>query len=400
MKNYNIEIPDGKQVPNPNVPVFKTTGVSRLKFGFLLIVICLGFDIWGLGFQLCCKGFEGELRFRFQPGDKYYLWSVAEEKTTRVADGNQQHAERIVRLGWDFDVEEVDENDFAWVKYTYRRTAVKFKGPELEFEFDSNGSKPRMHLQALPLFLVTNEAFYVRISPQGRVDKINGLQAVIGSAKSRIPNLAYDDRMWVLGAIDEQFSETAIRRTLEDQMAVFPTATDDLTHPELVEGADQNSCVASWSRNEQFEDTPGVVTVVERIFRLRKPRTHFGSSADRSGKSTVPADQNGCGVAIVDVNVVVNSAPQVTFVRGVEIKSIVSGRGAGQVEIEEATGRIIRHTVTRDMVERTEVSASGPVLRVPPAPEPVRARIVTTFEMTRRPNGVQRTVTADSNSER
>jgi adenine phosphoribosyltransferase len=98
MINPNIKIQNTKQIPNPNVPMFKTTGVSRFEIGILIIGACLGFRIW-------CSGFAqgSELRFRFQPGDKYFLVSVTDQKTIRYADENEpfdsaQGGERAKRV--------------------------------------------------------------------------------------------------------------------------------------------------------------------------------------------------------------------------------------------------------------------------------------------------------------
>jgi hypothetical protein len=50
MKNNKLQNTNNKQIPNPNVPMFKTTGVGRFEIGILIIGACLGFWIWFLGF--------------------------------------------------------------------------------------------------------------------------------------------------------------------------------------------------------------------------------------------------------------------------------------------------------------------------------------------------------------
>jgi hypothetical protein len=45
-KNPKYEIPNYKQIPNSNVPIFKTTGVSRLE-----LVICNLVLVWNFGFD-------------------------------------------------------------------------------------------------------------------------------------------------------------------------------------------------------------------------------------------------------------------------------------------------------------------------------------------------------------
>jgi hypothetical protein len=111
--------------------------------------------------------------------------------------------------------------------------------------------------------------------------------------------------------------------------------------------------------------------VFEKTFRL---------NPDKSGQG---------GIAVVDVNLVIKSASAPVLSAPAPESSIranreISGEGAGRIEIEEATGRIISSKMTQDMTERIKYVAQGPMLRPPPAPEPTTTHTVTTFQMTRR----------------
>jgi hypothetical protein len=55
-ENPKYEIPNYKQIPNSNVTIFKTTGVSRLGFVAcnLVLVWYFGFDAWDFyEFSVC-----------------------------------------------------------------------------------------------------------------------------------------------------------------------------------------------------------------------------------------------------------------------------------------------------------------------------------------------------------
>ena len=73
----------------------------------------------------------------------------------------------------------------------------------------------------------------------------------------------------------------------------------------------------------------------------------------------------------------------------------MSGEGAGRIEIEEATGRIISSKMTQDITERIKYVARGPMLRPPPTSEPTTTHTVTTFQMTRREPPVPSKVEGD-----
>jgi hypothetical protein len=359
--------------------------VLEIPKEFLRAENFLVFFLCGLG-VLCGKAFCGELRFRFQPGDKFYLLSVTEQTTTRVVDGNQQVFTQTVRLGCDLDIEEVEADGRAWAKYSYRQAALKLKGQDVSVEYDSDANQPKISSRALPLAGVLGEGFYIRITPQGRIDKINGLQAVVGSAKSKVPNIPNKDQ--VIQTIDNQFSEAVIKREMENQMAVFPPSGVPRTDANVVTG---DPCLI-WNRTEQM-DEDGIV--VEWTFRLKESRTHFGTSSSTTskvpetiGRQTEPVteSQNGCGIAIIDVNIVIKptAAAQETVSGGVRMRREISGQGAGQIEIDESTGRIINSVLTRDSVEEIKTSSEGTVRRIPPVSEPATRHIVKTFQMTRR----------------
>jgi hypothetical protein len=322
------------------------------------------------------------LRFRFQPGDRFYLVSVSEQTTTQVVDGNQQVASQTTRLGCDLDIDEVEENGCAWAKYTYRRVAMKITGSGVNVEFDSDAnaalrsggalrstSQPKVPLQAQPLAVVVGEGFYVKITPQGRIDKINGLQSVVGSAKAKVPNMA--GRNQVIQAIVSQFAEAAVKRELEDRLAVFPDLNSVTGDPCLVtppsDGRGDEERVTTWSRTEQIDEEK---IVVERTFRLKERRV----SGDMPG------------VAVVDINIVIRPAADVdeTVRSGVRIRREVSGQGAGQIEIDESTGRIMNERLTQDSAEEIKASSEGPVRRIPPIPEPTTKHIVKAFQMIKR----------------
>lgn len=317
---------------------------------------------------------EEELMFRFQAGDKYFLASVAEQIITRIADGNEQAVEQTIRLGCDLDVEEVEEDGCAWAKYTYRQASMKIKGPGVDATYDSHAkNQSKMPAEALPLALVLGESFYVKITPQGHIDKINGLQAMVISTKNKITQAK--DRERFGGAIENQFAESAIRRMLENQLAVFPSPILDYVHSSNSSPSEsQNRAGRAWSRTEQINEeatsalgwlTPGVPVVVEQTWRLR----------ETSGP-----------VVVVDVNLVVRAGTgaEETTIDDAKARREVRGQGAGRVEIEKPTGRIIINTVTTELVEKIEVLAKGVMLRPGPSPEPIRTHATTTFQMFKR----------------
>jgi hypothetical protein len=322
---------------------------------------------------------QGGLKFKFVPGDRCSLVSVTEQKTTRVVDGNEQTSERTTRLECNFDIEEVDEGGCAWAKYTYKRVTMKLRSQEQKVEFDSDANQLKTPLLAAPLRLAMGEELYLRVTPQGRIEKINGLQALITSAKAKWGNFAGADR--VSQGITQLFAELTVRRELEDQLRIFPESNEGgatWSRTEILSSAE-----AGYAQAEQVEE---VNIVFEKTFRLNPGKSGQG------------------GIAVVDVNLVIKpvSAPVLSAPASespARANMEILGEGAGQVEIEEATGRIISSKMTQDIAERVKYVAQGPMLRPPPASEPITTHTVTTFQMTKREPPVPSKVEGDKSTQ-
>ena len=123
--------------------------------------------------MFCSVATADSLKFKFLPGDKYSFVLVVEQNTSRVVDGNEKNSEQTTRLECDFDVEEVDENGFAWAKYTYKRVTMKARFEDQKLDFDSDANQTKTPLLAMPLRMAVGEGIYLRITPQGRIGKIN-----------------------------------------------------------------------------------------------------------------------------------------------------------------------------------------------------------------------------------
>jgi hypothetical protein len=297
----------------------------------------------------CCNAAAKTLGFNFKPGDKYLLTSVIEEKITRTVDSNEQVLNRTTRSECDFDIEEVDEDGQAWAKYTYRRTGQKVTGPDIDADFDSNTPTKTISRQSLPMLLVIGEGLYIRISPQGRVDKINGLQEALSNVNSSIPRMSDRDKLMITNIIDEMLSESTIKRTLEEQLAVFP---DSNQNPQ-------------WTRTAEI---PSKKIVQKWSYRLKNIKD---------------------GTAVVDVNLDITPSADTEEVvlGGMKYRRHTSGMGQGRIEIDlNATGArpIVKSVITQDLTQELRISSQGPILRLPKIAEPIQTHIESTFVMTRR----------------
>jgi Family of unknown function (DUF6263) len=314
------------------------------------------------------------LKFKFAPGDKYSLVSITEQKITHVIDGNELSGEQTTRLECDLSVEDVDENGSAWAKYTYKRVIMNLRSKDQKADFDSDANEAKTPITAIPFQTALGESIYLRITPQGHIEKINGLQSLITYAKGKLGDFPGADM--VSRNISQQFDEPGVRRELESHFGVFPDSNNEgatWTHKEVVSSADVGYPVA-----KQIDE---VNIVFEEIFRL---------NTDKSGKG---------GISVVDVNLIIRpvssdlgrgesavantQASDQSLTIPTRASREISGEGTGQIEIENATGRIISNKMTQDVVERIKISTPSQMLRPMLSPEPIITHKVTTFQMTK-----------------
>jgi hypothetical protein len=364
IEKEELKIVVGLGIPLPEGIPF---GTGRRGYKFLICCVSL---------LLCSNAMADSLRFKFAPGDKYSLVSDTEQKMSRVIDGNEWSAEQTTHLECDLNVEEVDENGTAWTRYTYKRVIMKLQSKDQKLEFDSDANESKTPIQAMPFRLALGESIYLRITPQGRIEKINGLQSLITYAKGKMGS--FTGAGTVSRNIDQQFDEPGVRRTLEDQFAVFPDSNNEgtiWTRKEVLSSADAGYA----AKSERIEEAN---IVFEKTFRLNTPV---------AGVRQQDAGRQG-GISVVDVNLIVRPevaqvantrASDQSVVASTKASREISGDGAGQIEIENATGRIINSKMTQDMVERVKLVTQGQTLRPVAGPEPIIAHKVTTFQMTK-----------------
>lgn len=346
---------------------FEKEELKTVRHDYHLLILNSQFLIYLAVLLLCSNSVAETLRFKFALGDKYSLVSAIDKKTLRVIDGNELPSEQTSQVECVLEVEDIDETGNAWTKYTYERVILKSQSKDLKLDFDSDAPGPKTPIQVMPFQLALGESVYLLITPQGHIEKINGLKALVTSAKARIGDISGADI--VSQGLDREFSEQVVRRSLEDQFRVFPDSNNEGTtwaRKKPLSAADMG-----YATMTQISE---VNTVFERTFRL---------NAEKS-------EQNG--VSVVDVNLIIRpetasvtdtqASDQPIIVPTIATREI-SGSGAGRIEIENATGRIINSKMTQDMVERVKMTTQNQMLRPPSGPQPATTHMVTTFQMTK-----------------
>jgi len=295
--------------------------------------------------QYCAAAEKVRCAMRFEAGKKYHIKKVVNRKVTSVIQGTEQTVQQVTTLGSDFNVQDVEQNGSAWIDYTYTESGLKLRGPGLNVDFDSAKTDKPVPPQAIGLVLILGGSFYVKMSPVGRVEKINGLETVLSSVRGKIPNVRGKDQ--ILESMKQQLDESNIKSELERFFAIYPDGD--------VSAGD------SWSRTQVSPGANG--RIVETKWQLKQ-----------AGKTVIR----------VQVSIKLRSNPDAepVNIRGVKMKREISGSGTGLIEIDRSTGMIIRSKLTQDTVEQLRTAPGGAIRRRRNAGEPVKTHTVVTFELT------------------
>ncbi len=311
-------------------------------WGIVLLVFAACGGAWPQG----ARGQEKWLgRLRFEKGQKLFVRTAVEQNVIRQIGQQERTLVQNTWVGCDWDVEQIEEDGGAWIKQTYRSAGVKIKGPGVDVEFDSTKDK-QVPIQALSLVLLLNQAFYVKISPVGKIERINGLDELMGYVKASMPDVP--NKVQMAEGLRQQLSEQAIRMEIERKLAIYPSEAKEPGQ--------------SWGELE--ETSEGAEVVVEREFTLKELR------------------EDG---AVIEVAIDIKPSEDIEPVEvdGQKVIRKISGLGHGRIEISEPNGWIVRSEIGQDMVEQTEIVSRGAVLRRR-QPEPVKTHRLEIFEMSER----------------
>jgi len=335
---------------------------SNLKIYAIMLAVC---------FLPATTGFAEELRFDFKAGDKFFLSTDVMQHVSQMVDNNEVITDQTTRIGCDLDIIEVNENGDALAQYTYRKAYLKLNKGSYNITYDSEANQVRIPVDALPLGLILGQNVFLKISPPGRIISIKGVTALISSTKAAAP--LSQTRYQAFDFIDKNFNEQAIKRFIQERIAIFPEQTSkiknqntadissDVNSPSFVTGT--VSPGESWIKVADLNDEPPVRAEIW-MFKIKEKQK---------------------GMVSMDVNVNVATSPnnEDIITGGTRFKHDISGYANGKIEIDEEKGTI-NENITWDINDVYKASAEGPVLRLIPPPPPVKSHMVSRFQMTRR----------------
>jgi len=282
---------------------------------------------------------------RFKAGEKYYLRIITEQKISQTISGREQNIEQTIGLGCDFDVKSVEPNGNAWVSYTYRWAKFIQKGAGGKVVYDSSKKGLPTSPMAQGFAALLEESFSLKITPQGRVEEVKGIQAVRNDVGKKLPEGPMKETLMM--GIKQFINEEGIKEMTESSMAIYPEKPVGIGD--------------SWRKTVAL--TQGVAMTVENEFILKDRRD---------------------GVSFIEVRSNIKSNPEAepVGIGSTKISYELSGKQRGLIEIEESTGRLMRSKTNQEASGQIKVEVAGQQSQGQTIP--VKIDSVVTCEMTER----------------
>lgn len=286
---------------------------GKLTFGIVLVGIMSVAGLWAEAAE------KVQYQFRVKKGQKLYFRMITDQKMTQTVNGQEQAIEKTIGKGVKFDVNDVDKKGNAWIDYTYDWASLKQKGLMGEAIYDSNKEDARVPPAARMYAALLGEGFSVRITPEGRVRELKGLEKMRENVEKKLPGGPGRNQM--AKGLEQVIGKQAIRESIESLLAIYPDKPVGVGD--------------SWSRKALLSREFGMVA--EHRWTLK---------------------ERGNGAAVLE-----NKS---TFKPNLEAKRaqaghigmdhIFSGKQEGIIRIKESTGQLMDGKLNQELSGRMEMA--------------------------------------------
>jgi len=269
---------------------------SRL---FLLAVVGL------TSVALCHTGHAAvSLQLKLAKGKTYYQRTLMDQHITQTIMNQSQVVDVSFGMGMKLDVLDVDSAGNMQVRHTFIWCMSKQNTPMGTINYDSAHAQQATPPAGVePLAALLNQSYVVKLSPQGQVLDVQGLEQMKEAVQKKVPAGAQGGPM---GNVADQFLDRqGLKETTEGLLAVYPNQPAEPG--------------ASWSEKRTL--TAGFGRIEESKYTLQKREA---------------------GIATIGVTSTFRANPEAAPMetQGMKMRFDISGTGEATIRIAEATGLI------------------------------------------------------------
>ena len=276
-----------------------------------------------------------QYKLNLQKGQSYYVRIISDSNVAQEMMGQKSTVEVTAGFGYSFAVKEVDQRGNGWADCTVDWVKFRQKAPMMEVVYDSSEKASPVPAGAESVAVLLGERFSAKITPQGQVEELRGLEQLRKNIEKKTPE--GPAKQQIMQSLEEQRFTDSIKEIFLSPLAAYPDKPVGIGD--------------SWTRIVHFKTQP---LIFDNKWTLK----------DRKA-----------GTAIIEASADVKSNPDAVQDAPVKVKLDLSGKRIGQIEIKESTGQIILSKITQDLSGQMQAGTITVSMKT---------HGVTTFEMTER----------------
>lgn len=264
-----------------------------------------------------------QYKLKLEGGQKYYYQTSRNgEFFDRSMYQQRPTMLQTIETGAEIAVNDIDSNGNMWATYTYRWLNIRIISQTHNIVYDSSKkAMPRSPVEQGYAALL-GESFSLKITPEGRVAEIKGLDKMRSNVRNKLPPGPMQAS--TIENLNQYLNEEDVKHEIEESLAIYPEKPVGIGD--------------SWGR--EFVSSGEFAMILSNIWTLKERKN---------------------GVAVIEVvsTIKPNLEAKPSKVGNERVSFRFSGKQQGVIEIQESTGLKIRSEVNQQMSGKITTARQG-----------------------------------------
>lgn len=233
------------------------------------------------------------LKLNLKSGSEYNLKMFTEQKISQTIMKEKQVTVQNIGVSYTYKVESVDGDGSMNLKVIYNSFLQDVQSAAGRMTYNSTNPKDKDNPFAKIYESLINKSFSLKLTPQGNVSNISGVDALLKSIikNLKLPNAQSADM--AEKSLREQFGDKAVRESMQNMMSIYPQSPvspgDSWSKSYSTSKIFPANFDTKWTLKE-IKDGRAIVIVSSKIKGMPPKKSENGMPVP---KYNISGDQNG-----------------------------------------------------------------------------------------------------------
>ena len=163
-----------------------------------------------------------ELKFRFEEGKAYTLYSTIEQQIVMWMDEVEQETKQTIGIGQTWEVKEIADDGTATIVVTWGPVSMKVAGAMMQIEFDSEDPPEEVPMAARSLAALVDQFFTLKMTAAGRVMAIQGVDKMLEKVFESLELPDGEMKDAIVEGIKSEFGQDALQEMMQNMTGILP----------------------------------------------------------------------------------------------------------------------------------------------------------------------------------